>query len=181
MAELPGSDSCVAPDDLLGLTASEDGTRSVCRAGKYQDQSGVCKNCHPTGMDCTLAGTTSANLLLKPGHWKALNSTSVHSCPYPTCVGTTRDSTEACAPGNVGLLCAICAQGFYRPSSFAACSQCQTQETAIGFTIAIFLTMCLALAVFVQINRRAPSAYFRPFIEFLQKTQARVALCSSLS
>ena len=81
---------------------------------------------------------------------------------------TTNVDELGCVEGNEGPLCAVCTEGYYRPSTYSLCEPCGSKAAAVMSMIGILIGMTLALAVFVFINRRAPSGLLRPFINLVQ-------------
>ena len=99
-------------------------------------------------------------------------------------ITTTAKGGSTCVEGNEGVLCAVCAEGFYRPSSFAVCEPCGDETWAILSAAGIVFLMVLALAIFIQINRRTPSGLLRPFINLVQQLTVmlvRASRCSFLT
>jgi hypothetical protein len=108
---------------------------------------------------------------LTDGHWRPNSgSDEVLECPFPKACADGSNSTNArgCEPGNVGIMCAVCANGFYRPSSFSPCKECGSQGLAVASLLGIVLAMALGLVTFVAISRRSPSGLLRPFINLVQ-------------
>ena len=98
-------------------------------------------------------------------------------------ITTTAKIGSTCVEGNEGVLCAVCAEGFFRPSSFAVCKPCGNETWALLSAAGMVFLMILALAIFIQINRRTPSGLLRPFINLVQQLTVmlvRASRCSSL-
>jgi len=123
-------------------------------------------------MDCAAAGSDVSALKLHEGYWRPSDSSDeVLACPVPkACAGSnaTTPDERGCLPGNGEMLCAVCAEGFYRPSAFSPCEECGAQGVAVASMLGILLAMAVGLAIFLVANRRAPSGLMRPFINLVQ-------------
>ena len=122
-------------------------------------------------MDCAELGSEIKTLGLTDGHWRANeDTTDVQACPVPAaCVGGNTTEDGSCLDGNGGVLCAICEEGYYRPSAYATCEVCGSKGQAIAAAAGILALMAVALGIFVLINRKAPNGLLRPFIDLVQK------------
>ena len=173
-APYSGSEVCdpCDPSHPTYLTSDAPGaTECVCLPGKYNSSKSECLPCSD-GMDCSAAGSDVLdNMGLTDGHWRPSDvSDEVLECPIPkACVdGSNSTDGRGCVPGNKGVMCAVCAEGFYRPSFSSPCEACGAQGAAVASFLGILLAMALALAIFVVVNRKAPSGLLRPFINLVQ-------------
>ena len=165
----PSADACTACDDLMGLTSQRGASACVCEAGKYRNADGVCIRCMK-GVACAdTIGNDIYSLEVFRGFWRAdALSANVLECPVgEACAGGTNASS--CAPGNQGLMCAVCAPEHYRPTAFRMCVACGSRGAAVASALGIGLGMVVALVIFIQLNRRAPNGLLRPFIDLVQK------------
>lgn len=175
-----GQEACLAcdPSHPTYLTSDKPGaTECVCLPGKYNSTEGWCLPCSK-GMDCSEAGGDVASLKLEKGSWRTNSlSDEVLTCPVPeACLQSNLTSdSHGCRPGNEGVLCAICSQGFYRPSSFATCAPCGDWTLAVLSALGVLLGMVACGAIFIKINRRAPSGLLRPFINLIQQLTVMLA------
>ena len=82
---------------------------------------------------------------------------------------TTTAHGSSCLKGNEGPFCAVCSEGYFRPSAFQPCKACGDEAMAMLSAVVALVAMVILLFVFIQINRRAPSGLLRPFINLVQQ------------
>ena len=137
-------------------------------------------NVFPKGVDATAtsaSGVTIRDLPVQKGYWRAgLYSKDLLQCPAPdACKGSRSSAGKVsvddvyCEVGNMGTLCAICAEGFKRLSQSKLCTECGAAGLAILYAILAMFGFLLGVGVAVLINRKAPSGMVRPFINLVQQ------------
>ena len=143
----------------------------------------VCAQC-PQGTNCT-GGATIDELPMVPGWWRTVSESVVpERCSYePNCNGGTNMSTY-CPVGNMGPLCAVCADGFRRgvAGSCVACEDQSSMEVAdllpvvlIGLFVLLAVVACCTLRRTRQRAKRAKGAQAkRAYRERPKERQQRI-------
>ena len=115
---------------------------------------------------------------------------------------TTTAKGSTCVKGNEGVMCAVCkslgglsrcsevhvthaarspllpragSSGYYRAGAFSPCEKCGDDSWAMLSAFLVLVGMIIVLAVFIAINRRAPSGLIRPFINLVQQLTVMLA------
>ena len=125
----------------------------MCEAKYYEDKTGNCTVC-PDDMDCNKEGATIATVDLKGGSWRPNNKTDeIYSCPVPkSCVGGN-STTQYCANGSTGILCAICEPGWFRRGSLSLCQKCPANvQDSMAWTAALVAGLVVTMAVVIGID-----------------------------
>ena len=171
--------ACLYCADEFGesFTSEKGSDTCVCKSGFFLTATNAsCHKC-PKGAGCEGLGSTLEELPIDFGFWRpSVQSSRVLPCPHPdACVGsnatnvTSFESGSVCAPGNAGVLCAVCDKGFARYGSQHACVKCSSNLIAWVWFIAAFVALAFGLVIVVLINRKTPNGILRPMIDFLQR------------
>ena len=111
----------------VGATIDAD---CVCIAGMYDEQDSpdnrTCVACQQIGTMCTDAGVSLGHLPISPGYWRQSESSLViRPCHTETaCLGSVNQSGQQCAPSQQGVLCAVCAPGYFGGGDGILCESC---------------------------------------------------------
>ncbi|KAK3279069.1 hypothetical protein CYMTET_13029 [Cymbomonas tetramitiformis] len=149
-----GSSAC--EDCLPGTITAEAGALacSDCRdirpvGGYYQDGAGQaeCKVC-PEGADCS-SGTSTVG---KAGYWRDSHTRDrFYGCySKDACLGESEPyDGPGCSTGHEGPLCAVCAGGYARKTSFThqACELCHTDTYLVPWVMLLFVMAMVILVV----------------------------------
>ena len=117
-------------------------------------------------------GNEASSLVVTNGYFRpSERTTEIVPCPVAdACIGGAGVvGNNSCLVGNTGVLCAICSDGFYRPSAFVPCQPCGNEALAFFSALCALLGMGLGVWIFIMVNRRAPSGLLRPFINLVQQ------------
>ena len=171
-------------DVIVGSTTGSTGARDVkecsCGIGFYLEANVThrrCVTCDPALMDCSVVGSTIANMKVKPGGWRLGNDTAVvHECFNPAACDpanndvaaeenatTTRRSRRLegqlpetfgdhlCARGHTGFLCGTCAANWQGYSDEKLCSPC-SGSMALSFVPfgLLVLAAVISFVVFIR-------------------------------
>ncbi len=110
----------------------------------------------PSGADCDAGGAVFETLLTRPGWWRAPGPNLMYyECNLAAnCLGGAPD-TAGCAENREGVVCALCAPGYYAPALSSTCTLCESRDRNIVSTIFLSLVVLLALFILYVIILRA--------------------------
>ena len=157
-------------------TSLKQATACVCKESYYMNHNQSCIPCM-NGANCSSIGNAINSLRLEKGYWRASNeSINVFACPMEnTCderIHHSNGSTEtsvACAVGNTGVMCAVCAQNYYRPSKSAACVKCGDGGLSAFFLFCGIILSIVGLMLILYFNNKGGSGgIMRSAINFIQ-------------
>jgi hypothetical protein len=135
-------------------TSSNDKTHCLSEGGYYiiEDKDGFKTLPVPEGVE-EIPGTTLTSFELLPGYWRTSNSSSqVETClSEKHCQGGSNTS-QYCAVGHEGPLCAVCQGGFSSVGAAGSlsCNKCEGSTTitlAIGLTVFILFLLLVVWAL----------------------------------
>ena len=80
----------------------------------------------------------------------------------------SRRSRSQCAPGYMGVLCTVCAPGYF--ADYGECFQCPTTATSANTaaSVALPLAMLLAFAILFVVRSMAPRGMMKVGISMFQ-------------
>ena len=143
-----GTAACAQCD--LFQVANDERTECVCQQGYYVGEDANKALPVPNGVSPNTAGMTTETLDVLPGFWSTSNS-SVEILPCLNskhCMGGNK-TTDFCANGYSGPLCAVCASGYAATGSgeILTCTECtgQAVTTVIAGLALVFLLLALLL------------------------------------
>ena len=95
---------------------------------KHPKMNTLCTACRGefSGADCASSGSTLTTLVVKPGHWRAhQTSDDIRKCPVSEyCLGgNDTDVLAQCGVGHVGPYCSLCEDGWYLGLD-TGCAEC---------------------------------------------------------
>eukprot|EP00948_MAST-09A_sp_MAST-9A-sp1_P003775 g3775.t1 len=157
-------------------TSLKQATSCVCKESYYMNHNESCIPCM-NGANCSSIGSTVYTLRLEKGYWRASNeSINVFLCPMEnTCEERiyhsqkSNETSVACAAGNTGVMCAICAKNYYRPSKSAACIKCGDEKLSGFFLFCGIIMSAVGLMLILYFNSKGGSGgIMRSAINFIQ-------------
>ena len=77
--------------------------------------------------------------------WSNFNKFSLCPKVHSSCPASNVSSSQSCSHGYRGVLCGICADGYYSSSEYNRCASCKTSD----WIIPIVLTVVILLALFI--------------------------------
>ena len=113
--------------------------RMQCASQTYEDATSTCQPCI-AGTGCETDGATVSALVVMPGYWRSgTESEAVYECSLAhacqgSTIGNATNSTNLCAAGYVGPICATCEREYYFSWSTETCELCNDGEAARGST-----------------------------------------------
>ena len=136
-------------------------TLCLCKEGYYTRQAdGLvhggrdCVQC-PPGTDCDTIGLKMQDLPLKPGWWRASNtSVDIQRCEDhgadkgSGCIGGPNAALRGCKPSLKGPFCVLCkaGAGHYFDSDYRECRECGPSTRYLTIIVALCIAVVLALA-----------------------------------
>ena len=186
-ANLGACRACEADFSTTTGEGSKSKSQCVCREGYFDansEKDAEKQKCVEglSGMDCEGVGTTLENSPIKVGFWREPSSNStIRECPYESaCPGSSNSSSEQCAEGYSGPLCAVCEDGYTASNVYSPCEKCfeggEGQSVGFGLVVVLIAMYLVGGAAFYVMDKAKLKARVAKIQQFMGSMEIRVRL-----
>ena len=172
-----GGDSECKGCPVYKTTLADGATKCVCEKLYYEKDGGNCTVCNPEDLNCDVEGVTIATMSIVSGAWRPnKQSEDIYDCPVPlACLGGN-NSDHLCAEGSNGVLCATCAEGWFRSGSKTLCDRCPEDVSSsflfaglLGGGAILFILIFLCLDLRFGWTNKPGGGFLKPLVNATQQ------------